>query len=497
MKEKLFVLGIILAAALAGALTDSNILAPFLFSTDEQSYAPGEVITFTLTNRGSTAIDYNECTNGEIFADIYGPNGQALLLSDPRIRWFANPCTTKSLQAGQSASATWDQNYYDEVGTRLLASPGAYNAVFNGMRVDFIIRPASSGDGIRIWADEEFYTLGEQVAVTAYNGGSTVVSYMDCDGVFYSMRSNSMQLYITNPILGRPCQVKNLSPGQTISHTWNQQLYTRLGEQYPARSGQYSVHLESASDSFAILGAGEPTPPPGNNPYAIYFASGWNLFSVPLLPAVKLKDSTCAAASFWEYTNGAYRRVDASGLAGGKGYWFRASAGCSMTFEGSGVLTPALYHVGLVQGWNLIGAPSQSIDFYRISRNCGITSGPWRYDSRLSRYVASQALEPGVGYWVKATGACTLSLPLVEPSPVPTIFPTPIPTAIVLCNTSTDCVVDGCSGQVCRSRNSDSIITTCEWKAEYACYTASGCGCIGGQCQWSQATRQCVAGYAG
>src|SRR3989344_1856824 len=304
MKGKLVVLGVLFAASLAGALTGSEIVAPFVFSTGEQSYASGPAVSFTLTNRGSTAIDYNECTNGEIFAEIYGPNGQALQLSDPRIRWFANPCTVKSLQAGQSASATWNQYYYDDADTRLLATPGSYYAVYNGMRADFIIRPAASGGGLRIWADKEYYALGERVVVSAHNGGATVVQYIDCDGVYYTMRSNVMQLYITNPILGRPCLVKNLSPGQAISHTWSQQFYTRLGEQYPARPGQYSVHLAEASDSFVILGAGEQPPnPPGDNTYTVYFASGWNLFSVPLLPAVRLKDSTCSTASFWEYTN--------------------------------------------------------------------------------------------------------------------------------------------------------------------------------------------------
>ncbi|MFN3803555.1 MAG: eight-cysteine-cluster domain-containing protein [Pyrobaculum sp.] len=53
------------------------------------------------------------------------------------------------------------------------------------------------------------------------------------------------------------------------------------------------------------------------------------------------------------------------------------------------------------------------------------------------------------------------------------------------CVTDLDCVVDGCSGQVCRSTYEDPVITTCEWKE---CYNAERygvrCRCIEGRCRW-------------
>ncbi len=53
------------------------------------------------------------------------------------------------------------------------------------------------------------------------------------------------------------------------------------------------------------------------------------------------------------------------------------------------------------------------------------------------------------------------------------------------CETDFDCVVDGCSGQVCRSKYEKPILTTCEWRECYdkRLYKAS-CRCIGGKCQW-------------
>lgn len=54
------------------------------------------------------------------------------------------------------------------------------------------------------------------------------------------------------------------------------------------------------------------------------------------------------------------------------------------------------------------------------------------------------------------------------------------------CISDTDCIISGCSGQVCAS---EPVITTCEWLAEYACYQDPGittCRCIMGACGWSQ-----------
>ena len=54
-----------------------------------------------------------------------------------------------------------------------------------------------------------------------------------------------------------------------------------------------------------------------------------------------------------------------------------------------------------------------------------------------------------------------------------------------ICKTDKDCIVGGCSGQVCRSVNEESVITTCEYRE---CYDASkyglSCKCVKGKCQW-------------
>ena len=52
---------------------------------------------------------------------------------------------------------------------------------------------------------------------------------------------------------------------------------------------------------------------------------------------------------------------------------------------------------------------------------------------------------------------------------------------------SPTCKIAGCSGQLCVSADSSDIITTCEYKAEYACYKSARCeNQSNGLCGWTQ-----------
>lgn len=50
------------------------------------------------------------------------------------------------------------------------------------------------------------------------------------------------------------------------------------------------------------------------------------------------------------------------------------------------------------------------------------------------------------------------------------------------CTTDKDCMVGGCSGEVCAA---EGVITTCEVLAEHP---SGGCGCLAGKCQWNEKT---------
>jgi hypothetical protein len=61
---------------------------------------------------------------------------------------------------------------------------------------------------------------------------------------------------------------------------------------------------------------------------------------------------------------------------------------------------------------------------------------------------------------------------------------------------SDDCVVGGCSGQLCYDPDTDSGISTCEWRAQYACYQTAICERQGNnECGWTptEELAECLA----
>lgn len=61
--------------------------------------------------------------------------------------------------------------------------------------------------------------------------------------------------------------------------------------------------------------------------------------------------------------------------------------------------------------------------------------------------------------------------------------------------TSKPCVVTGCSGQIC---SDEEVITTCEYRAEYACYKTARCERQpNGKCGWkeTQQLQECLAKF--
>ncbi|MBI4738095.1 eight-cysteine-cluster domain-containing protein [Candidatus Woesearchaeota archaeon] len=63
------------------------------------------------------------------------------------------------------------------------------------------------------------------------------------------------------------------------------------------------------------------------------------------------------------------------------------------------------------------------------------------------------------------------------------------------CSTDADCVAGGCSGTICQSKKAEPVVTTCEYRSEYACYKQISCGCVAGHCAWNEDARfkACVA----
>ncbi|HLC96580.1 MAG TPA: eight-cysteine-cluster domain-containing protein [Candidatus Nanoarchaeia archaeon] len=64
----------------------------------------------------------------------------------------------------------------------------------------------------------------------------------------------------------------------------------------------------------------------------------------------------------------------------------------------------------------------------------------------------------------------------------------------LMCDSDSDCLRSGCSGTICQPKDAEPIYTTCEYKAEYACYDEINCACINNRCWWDKTSlfEQCV-----
>lgn len=52
--------------------------------------------------------------------------------------------------------------------------------------------------------------------------------------------------------------------------------------------------------------------------------------------------------------------------------------------------------------------------------------------------------------------------------------------------TGQGCIRTGCSGHICANASDGALVSTCEWREEYACYKTARCEKQGnGQCGWT------------
>lgn len=136
----------------------------------------------------------------------------------------------------------------------------------------------------------------------------------------------------------------------------------------------------------------------------IELSAGWNLISLPFR-----EDDYHPGAIFpgflpntaFEYGH-AYSPVQT--LVNGKGYWIKTSATWSGNISGSILPTTTL---NLQQGWNMIG----TVDHVVVAPSGGIvTTQAWYFDVTSGSYQSASTLQPGRGYWLKASSEGTIIL---------------------------------------------------------------------------------------
>ncbi len=157
---------------------------------------------------------------------------------------------------------------------------------------------------------------------------------------------------------------------------------------------------------------------------------GWNLISLSQQPpdtaiASVLSSISGKYLSVWAYINGGWKVYDPNNpgfsdlttMEAGKGYWINMTEAARLSVSGSAPSNS----IDLANGWNLVGynsSTSQGVADALASISGKYVSvwayvnGSWKvYDPNNPGFSDLTAMDPGYGYWINATEACTWTLP--------------------------------------------------------------------------------------
>ncbi|MBI5022291.1 MAG: hypothetical protein HZB59_12715 [Ignavibacteriales bacterium] len=132
---------------------------------------------------------------------------------------------------------------------------------------------------------------------------------------------------------------------------------------------------------------------------------GWNLFSLPLIPRDSYKPNLVPSAISKAFSfKGQYEMQDS--LIPGKGYWVKYDGCKTEYFIGEQIFSLS---IDVLPGWNMIGSISKPVAVANIGLSSGLTIGPV-YTYTGGSYLHATTIDPGLGYWVRANQAGTITL---------------------------------------------------------------------------------------
>ncbi len=158
--------------------------------------------------------------------------------------------------------------------------------------------------------------------------------------------------------------------------------------------------------------------------------SNWNLVSLSVQPgnitiSNVLNGISGKYSSAWAFQNNAWKVYDPANpglsnlntMEAGGGYWLNMTEATTLTVTG----TVPSKSIDLISGWNLVGYNSstgQDIADALVSISGKVKSvwayvdGAWEvYDPANPGFSDLTTMNPGYGYWIKTTEACTWTLP--------------------------------------------------------------------------------------
>ena len=137
----------------------------------------------------------------------------------------------------------------------------------------------------------------------------------------------------------------------------------------------------------------------------ITYSQGWNLAGVPTDASATPYETlfTEAVQAPFIFVGGSYQ--DASQVEPGLGYWVLLDDQETVTFDGDNLDE---INLDLDSGWNLVSGIGYSISEAVVEDNDGIINSAWYLFN--GAYQSASSIDPGFGYWVRASQAGTVTL---------------------------------------------------------------------------------------
>jgi len=210
--------------------------------------------------------------------------------------------------------------------------------------------------------------------------------------------------------------------------------YSRITTQLPA--GTYYVRVECYYDDMVISSYDLSASVTGAASASRALAAGWNLVSVPIVPchtnpayvlqsiegAYEMVQRYDASTGHWQSYDPTLPPDQADlAIDARTGFWVYMTDAGTLTISGA---RPTTTDILLHEGWNMVGYPAASALTVQqaLQSIAGQYTTVYRYDPGgdlpWERFLADAPawastmthLEPGYGYWIDATQACTLTI---------------------------------------------------------------------------------------
>jgi hypothetical protein len=143
-----------------------------------------------------------------------------------------------------------------------------------------------------------------------------------------------------------------------------------------------------------------------DEPVQVSLTAGWNLVGLPVQAEHSVYTDLFAGAQPQTLFGFTQAYVQETTLTAGRGYWIRYEQAGVQSLQG-----PLLTRVDaqLNTGWNLISGPATTVALADISDPEGVIL-PGTLFGFTQAYLQKEELEPGMGYWVRASQAGSVGI---------------------------------------------------------------------------------------